>query len=67
MNPFARRRAKAGTGLISEAEAKRRAALELSLALRKAQRQQDEAVDTALTEFANVLGIDVVVSIAPDD
>lgn len=66
MNPLARRRAKPDTGLISETEAKRRAALELSLALRKAQRQQDQAVDTALTEFASDLGFDVVGSIAPD-
>jgi hypothetical protein len=66
MNLIARRRGKPAANLIDADEAKRRAALELSLALRKAQRQQDEAVDTALTEFANVLGIDVVVSIAPD-
>lgn len=66
MNPVARRRTKPAANLIDADEAKRRAALDLSIAMRKAQRDKDQAVDTALTELANALGFDVVISIEPD-
>lgn len=65
MNPLARRRAKSAANLIDAGEAKRRAALDLSLAMRKAERDKDIAVDTALTELANDLGFDVAIIVEP--
>lgn len=67
MNPIARRKARTASNLVDADEAKRQAALNLTLALRKAQRDQDAAVDEAVTEVLSALGFDVAASVEPVD
>lgn len=66
MNPLARRRAKPAPTAIDADEVRRLVALNLSIAKRKADLEQEQAVNTALTELANDLGFDVAIIVEPD-